>query len=90
MTVDIERIKEEVCDITNYRSVVVNKIIDYLHSRGYFGGVPDGYVLVPKEPTTNMCNAGVSKFDCINNGDDYGAEQIYKSMIAAAPKGEAK
>ena len=87
MTVDIEKLKRpDPCPqgFTDY-NMGWNECIDYLHSRGYLGGVADGYVLVPKEPTTNMCDAGVSIFDCINNGDDYGAEQIYKAMIAAAP-----
>ena len=59
-------------------------VIDYLASRGYLGGVPDGYVLVPKEPTDEMLNAPSTIIQT------YGAGLIWQRMIAAAPKGEMK
>ena len=38
--------------------------------------VPDGFVVVPKEPTREM-------LDCMDKGSAY---QTWKNMIAAAPK----
>lgn len=58
--------------------------IDYLHSRGYLGGVPDGYVCVPKQPTTEILNA---MCDC---DDDAPWIDLWEAAIAAAPKGETK
>lgn len=49
-------------------------------------GAPEGWQLVPKEPTNLMCDAGSDKFECINNGNEYGSEQIYKAMLSAAPE----
>lgn len=53
---DIEQIKREASEYvfkintpSHSRSdfaIYLHQYIDYLHSRGYFGGVPDGYVLV--------------------------------------------
>ncbi|KFB90913.1 Eaa family phage protein, partial [Trabulsiella guamensis ATCC 49490] len=43
--------------------------------------IPDGYVVVPVEPTTEMLRAGFLA------GDDYPGG-VYRAMIAAAPKQE--
>ncbi len=44
---------------------------------------PEGYVLVPKEPTTAMNYAGV---ESVEYASIYGrhVEQIYKAMVSAA------
>ena len=48
--------------------------------------VPEGYVLVPKEPSEEMCAEGCLKV-CALYGH-HGARSMYQAMIAAAPKGE--
>lgn len=41
MTVDIEQIKREVHEELGYPKHPISRVIDYLHSRGYLGGVPE-------------------------------------------------
>nr|DAQ32975.1 MAG TPA: hypothetical protein [Caudoviricetes sp.] len=48
--------------------------------------VPDGYALVPVEPTTNQWAAGMQAFD---SGMDK-VTRVYKAMLAAAPQQEDK
>lgn len=43
--------------------------------------IPDGYVLVPEEPTHEMLEAG---------DDQFGTYDVYRRMIAAAPLQEVK
>lgn len=46
---------------------------------------PDGYAVVPIEPTVEMMCAGGDLFD----GDSFGwATKCYKAMLAATPKPE--
>ena len=49
---------------------------------------PEGFVLVPKEPTDAMLGAGLRWFDCMGN-----MPRAWKDMLAAAPSpdnGEVK
>ncbi|HDV8324714.1 hypothetical protein [Enterobacter hormaechei] len=48
--------------------------------------IPDGYALVPVEPTTNQWAAGMQAFD---SGMDK-VTRVYKAMLAAAPQQEVK
>ena len=48
--------------------------------------VPEGYVLVPKEPTEEMCAEGCLKVGALYG--NRGARSMYQAMIAAAPKGD--
>lgn len=48
--------------------------------------IPDGYALVPVEPTTNQWAAGMQAFD---SGVDK-VTRVYKAMLAAAPQQEVK
>lgn len=57
--------------------------------------VPEGWQLVPKEPTEDMCCAGESSVGGSNSKPWMGGvytpenvELIYKDMLAAAPKKE--
>ena len=43
--------------------------------------VPDGYVLVPKEPTKEMLSAGCQKLGALYG--HHGARSMYQAMIAA-------
>lgn len=45
-------------------------------------GVPDGWQLVPKEPTQEMCAAD---FDCEDSIGIDSARTCYKAMLASAP-----
>lgn len=54
-------------------------------AQGYLNGVPDGYALVPIEPTEEMWEAGYSAGD-----GETCARAIYKAMIEAAPKKEGE
>jgi len=58
-----------------------NACIDHLAAQGRI--VPDGWVAVPKEPTTEMTNKVVRFFTC--NSKNL-ATDAYKAMLAAAPK----
>lgn len=44
--------------------------------------IPEGYVMVPKEPTVNQWAAGMQAFD---SGVDK-VTRVYKAMLAAAPQ----
>ncbi|ENS5646158.1 hypothetical protein ACE1SS_001771 [Klebsiella pneumoniae] len=51
--------------------------------------IPDGYVMVPKEPTDEMIAAAMNCEDVLFNSDDSFYVQfvnIYAAMLAAAPK----
>lgn len=52
---------------------------------GNYPVIPDGYVMVPKEPTVNQWTAGMQAFD---SGVDK-VTRVYKAMLAAATR-EAK
>ncbi|ELY2818894.1 hypothetical protein SMC58_002789 [Cronobacter dublinensis] len=45
--------------------------------------IPEGWKLVPTEPTQEMCDAVLGRACFSFNGD--GAKQIYEAMLAAAP-----
>lgn len=45
--------------------------------------IPEGWKLVPTEPTQEMCDAVLGRACFTFNGD--GAKQIYEAMLAAAP-----
>lgn len=49
-------------------------------------GIPDGWKLVPVEPTANQWAAGMQAFD---SGVDK-VTRVYKAMLAAAPQQEVK
>lgn len=50
--------------------------------------VPEGYALVPVEPTEAMVSAGYGALpDCsCTEGDMWRAKLVYKAMLAAAPQ----
>ncbi|HAH3493618.1 Eaa1 [Klebsiella pneumoniae] len=51
--------------------------------------IPDGYVMVPKEPTDEMIAAAMNCEDVLFNSDDSFCVQfgnIYEAMLAAAPQ----
>lgn len=48
--------------------------------------IPEGYVMVPVEPTDDMQEAGCD-VDCPQDGAPT-PYSVYKAMLAAAPKGE--
>ena len=53
--------------------------------------VPDGWKLVPIEPTQEMINRVIDeRLDALAAGKDHTFIDIYKAMLAAAPKPEAK
>lgn len=65
------------------------------YEAGNFSVVPDGYVLVPIEPTEAMCDIshiGVDVYCGITDDNEYysigGAEaaKVWKAMLAAAPQ----
>lgn len=65
------------------------------YESGNFSVVPDGYVLVPKEPTEAMCDIshiGVDVYCGITDDNEYysiggtEAAKVWKAMLAAAPQ----
>lgn len=59
-----------------------NAYRELLAYRRNYPVIPDGYVMVPKEPTGKQWAAGVQAFD---SGMDK-VTRIYKAMLAAAPR----
>lgn len=81
--IDIEQIKREVfANIPIEDICVANATIDYLHSRGYLGGVPKD-ILEPlhQKAVHRTYEYQCGYLDCLNDA---------KGLIAAAPKGETK
>ncbi|MDQ5412366.1 hypothetical protein RCE12_21385 [Klebsiella pneumoniae] len=56
------------------------EIMERLLSACNSPAIPDGYVMVPKEPTVNQWAAGMQAFD---SGVDK-VTRVYKAMLAAA------
>ncbi|MCP6123520.1 hypothetical protein NL458_05260 [Klebsiella pneumoniae] len=56
---------------------------------GNYPAIPDGYVMVPREPTDEMIAAAMNCEDVLFNSDDSFCVQfgnIYEAMLAAAPQ----
>ncbi|HBT3849069.1 TPA: hypothetical protein MBK66_001550 [Klebsiella pneumoniae] len=65
------------------------EIMERLLSACNSPAIPDGYVMVPKEPTDEMIAAAMNCEDVLFNSDDsFGVQfvNIYEAMLAAAPK----
>lgn len=60
---------------------VVAWVLDHLQAQGFIGGVPEGYVMVPIEPTEEMEKAGQAE---MGTAGTYGFVPLYKAMIQAA------
>lgn len=78
----------------NYDDMTREELIEALESIGAGGvssqritqpGIPDGWQLVPVEPTTQMSVAAVQATRCMC--DTGHLNGIYKAMLEAAPKG---
>lgn len=55
---DIDEIKQEVSDITHeFDRKVAMQVIDYLHSRGYLGGVWQPIDIAPKDKPILVCQS---------------------------------
>lgn len=57
--------------------------------KGYYPEIPEGCVVVPLVPTTEMIAAAMDSIDVTFNDDDYifvHHDTIYAAMLAAAPK----
>ena len=64
-----------------------NKIAEHLASRRLIGRVPDGWKLVPIEPTEEMLSSGdnqMPQFSGNETGYDV-AKDVYWAMVFAAP-----
>lgn len=60
-------------------------------SIGAIGGAVEGFVMVPKEPTEEMCREGVyRKIDTTLEIDEATARSVYRAMLAAASNAETK
>lgn len=91
---DVGALKREVWEhfdgaIQNTSSVNLGRfasnVIDHLASIGAIGGAAEGYVMVPKEPTEEMCRKGVYRdIDLTMEIDEATARSVYRAMIAAA------
>lgn len=65
------------------------EIMERLLNAGNSQVIPDGYVMVPKEPTDEMIAAAMNCEDVLFNSDDSFCVQfgnIYEAMLAAAPQ----
>lgn len=77
-----------------------NKVQEYVRIERYQEAVignspviPDGYALVPVEPTDEMIDAAMNCEDVLFNSDESFCVQfgnIYEAMLAAAPQQEVK
>lgn len=62
----------------------------YLHPPASPAGVPDGWALVPREPTDAMLNAFMTKAEARNPADTgYAASKRWAATLAAAPSAPA-
>ena len=77
---------ENISAINGFRISAVEKVIDHLHAQGRI--LPDGYVVVPLEPTAKQLDAAVAFALNVTLRKEYGwtnyTKDLYKLMIAAA------
>ena len=93
--VDVEGLKREVKDLLLaeshwFEDDLLDEAIDHLAAQGYIG-VPEGWKLVPIEPTDEMLKSAYElQNECaiFNYGGSPTFEQYYSVMIKAAPKKE--
>ncbi|HCD4105575.1 TPA: DUF551 domain-containing protein [Klebsiella pneumoniae] len=63
------------------------EIMERLLNAGNSPVIPDGYVMVPKEPTDEMIHAGHLYFQrSMEMCDDFTPSGMFNSMLAAAPQ----
>ncbi|HCB0987281.1 TPA: DUF551 domain-containing protein [Klebsiella variicola subsp. variicola] len=84
-------------------AMLLQRAIDILVNKsGNYPAIPDGYVMVPKEPTKQMILAGQEELEsCIDNGFDSDVDgnrydytdivpdaphRVFMAMLAAAPQ----
>lgn len=71
-----------------------NECIDHLHQQGHLRAIPEGYALVPVEPTLTMVEGGEKTINNILAYEDQRLtnklHRLYKVMIQAAPKHEGE
>lgn len=106
MTVDIEQIKREVFKTTGYDETcypytadALDKAIDYLHSRGYLGGVPEWqpietapqgvWILAATRYGVNQVCWHSTEQSWVSAGQDK-YKCTHWMPLPAAPKGETK
>lgn len=80
----VRRVTANIYEHTNFGLSVLNGDFDTTQPAPACS-VPDGYALVPLEPTVEMSDAG-AKYDRFNKETTYAG--LYRAMIAAAPKPE--
>lgn len=93
--------EEALIEVVNRRAAMFNHpeqhldMVDHSGDVNEKGGdgnspvIPDGYVMVPKEPTDEMIAAAMNCEDVLFNSDDSFCVQfgnIYEAMLAAAPQ----
>ena len=81
--VDVEKLRREFLAHTFGKlGGDLTEILDnygrYLLCRNLLGGVPDGYVLVPKEPTEHQVKKGAQSVSCLSHE---GARAVYAAMV---------
>ncbi|EFR7787811.1 hypothetical protein H1Z83_002536, partial [Salmonella enterica] len=83
--------------LNNYSGTCVQEYVKLERLQEALAGnasiIPDGYALVPVEPTDEMIEAAMNCEDVLFNSDESFCVQfgnIYEAMLAAAPKTEVK
>ncbi|WP_254867161.1 DUF550 domain-containing protein [Salmonella enterica] len=83
--------------LNNYSGTCVQEYVKLERLQEALAGnasiIPDGYALVPVEPTDEMIEAAMNCEDVLFNSDESFCVQfgnIYEAMLAAAPKPEVK
>lgn len=84
------RLSEEHPQHKSVIDMVVETTINELEAKGHLTAIPEGYALVPIEPTEKMLvNVGTMEgYDGANGQADNDHIEWYKAMIAAAQEGE--
>ena len=77
--------------IADLLTIAVNSLYESINTCGEVSSpaIPEGYVLVPKEPTAEMIAAAMNCDDVLFNSDESFCVQfgnIYETMLAAAPQ----
>ena len=77
----LQKAAQALRDATRYGAGDWSELVDALERRASPASVPEGWKLVPVEPTDEMCGAAYSDRMVWNGGP----RAIYEAMLAAAP-----
>lgn len=78
----LQKAAQALRDAARYGAGDWSELVDALERRASPASVPEGWKLVPVEPTMEMCEAGWNEYDL---QEHFSVRFMYERMIAAAP-----